>query len=59
MKMPETIDAMLLAPCGVNCMLCAAHLDKLNAPPSAPLLPTLSEFLTVKNSATRSFRARL
>lgn len=28
MKMPETIDERLIAPCGIDCMVCYAHLKK-------------------------------
>lgn len=27
MQMPETIDSSMIAPCGVNCLACGAHLD--------------------------------
>lgn len=27
MKMPNTIDEGMIAPCGVNCLACSAHLD--------------------------------
>ena len=27
MKMPETIEARMIAPCGVNCLACSAYLD--------------------------------
>ena len=28
MKMPEKIEPSMIAPCGVNCLACSAHLDK-------------------------------
>lgn len=28
MKMPEHIDSMMLAPCGMNCMVCYKHLAR-------------------------------
>lgn len=31
MKMPERVDAGMVAPCGVNCMACSAHLDAKKA----------------------------
>lgn len=27
MKMPDKIEARMIAPCGVNCLACSAHLD--------------------------------
>lgn len=32
MKAPETIDVGMLAPCGLNCMLCYRHLGKNPCP---------------------------
>ncbi|MEA4940401.1 MAG: DUF3795 domain-containing protein [Christensenella sp.] len=32
MKAPETIDVGMLAPCGLNCMLCYRHLGKKPCP---------------------------
>jgi hypothetical protein len=32
MKPPERIDTEMLAPCGLNCMLCARHLGKNPCP---------------------------
>jgi len=32
MKPPETIDVTMLAPCGLNCMLCYRHLGKKPCP---------------------------
>jgi len=32
MKAPETIDVTMLAPCGLNCMLCYRHLGKKPCP---------------------------
>ena len=32
MKAPEEIDVAMLAPCGLNCMLCYRHLDKNPCP---------------------------
>ncbi|HWQ98293.1 MAG TPA: DUF3795 domain-containing protein [Clostridia bacterium] len=32
MKPPETIDTTMLAPCGLNCMLCYRHLGKKPCP---------------------------
>lgn len=32
MKPPETIDVTMLAPCGLNCMLCYRHLSKKPCP---------------------------
>ena len=32
MKPPETIDVTMLAPCGLNCMLCYRHLGKNPCP---------------------------
>ncbi len=32
MKAPETIDVNILAPCGLNCMLCYRHLGKNPCP---------------------------
>jgi hypothetical protein len=29
MKMPEAIDNIMLAPCGMNCMVCYVHLKKV------------------------------
>ncbi len=30
MKMPEKIDGQMLSPCGVNCMVCSAHVKTVN-----------------------------
>lgn len=32
MKAPDTIDVTMLAPCGLNCMLCYRHLGKKPCP---------------------------
>lgn len=32
MKAPETVDSGMLAPCGLNCMLCYRHLSKNPCP---------------------------
>lgn len=39
MKMPEKIEAGMIAPCGVNCLACSAHLDSKKPCPGcrAPL----------------------
>jgi len=32
-KMPENIEIKMIAPCGVNCLACSAHLDSKNPSP--------------------------
>ncbi len=33
MKMPEKIDTIMFAPCGMNCKLCIKHLSENNSCP--------------------------
>lgn len=33
MKMPEKINKQMIAPCGVNCLACSAHLNEKNPCP--------------------------
>ena len=33
MKMPEKIDTIMFAPCGMNCKLCIKHLSETNSCP--------------------------
>ena len=46
MIMPEILEARMIAPCGVNCLACSAHLDRKKPCPGCR---SLSENITRKS----------